>query len=80
MNHSTPNPHLSSTRDRQSVAYPAANNDGYMIYDARRLPKHGINVVVIPYTAFGSTKKIVRNPQSDKLAIMRTLKENGIDL
>lgn len=52
-------------------------------YDQLRqevLPKHGINVVVIPYTAFGSTKKIVRNPQSDKLVIVRILKENGIDL
>ena len=34
--------------------------------------------MVIPYTAFGSTKKITGNPQSDKLAIMHTLKKMAL--
>ena len=69
--------------DKRQTVSGVSRGEQRRIYDLRRqevLPKHGINVVVIPYTAFGSTKKIVRNPQSDKLAIMRTLKENGIDL
>ncbi|MBM6719274.1 hypothetical protein H6B13_06380 [Bacteroides gallinaceum] len=38
------------------------------IYDQRRLdvlPKHGINIVVLRYTDFGSTKKLKRDVESD---------------
>jgi len=69
--------------DKKQTVSGVSRGEQRQKYDQLRqevLPKHGINVVVIPYTAFGSTKKIVRNPQSDKLAIMRILKENGIDL
>ncbi|MCI9030719.1 MAG: hypothetical protein HFJ90_11060 [Muribaculaceae bacterium] len=69
--------------DKKQTVSGVSRGEQRQKYDQLRqevLPKHGINVVVIPYTAFGSTKKIVRNPQSDKLTIMRILKENGIDL
>lgn len=69
--------------DKKQTASGVSRGEQRRIYDQRRqevLPKHGIKVVVIPYTAFGTTKKIVRNPQSDKLVIMRILRENGIDL
>ena len=69
--------------DKRQTVSGVSRGEQRRIYDMRRqevLPKHGINVVIIPYTAFGSTKKLVRRPQSDKLAIMRILRENGIDL
>lgn len=69
--------------DKKQTVSGVSRGEQRRIYDQRRqdvLPKHGINVVVIPYTAFGSTKKMVRDPQSDKLVIMRILRENGIDL
>ncbi len=69
--------------DKKQTVSGVSRGEQRRKYDQLRqevLPKHGINVVVIPYTAFGSTKKIVRNPKSDKLVIMRILRENGIDL
>lgn len=68
--------------DKRQTVSGVTRGEQRQIYDQRRqevLPKHGINVVVIPYTAFGTTKKIVRNPQSDKLVIVRIFRENGID-
>lgn len=69
--------------DKRQTVSGVSRGEQRRIYDLRRqevLPKHGIKVVIIPYTAFGSTKKILRNPQSDKLAIVRILKENGIQV
>lgn len=51
------------------------------IYDERRLtvlPKHGIKVVVIDYSRFGTSKKINRNHDKDILIVKQILVENGI--
>lgn len=51
------------------------------IYDERRLtelPKHGINVVVIDYSQFGTTKKIKRNHDKDIRIVKEILMANGI--
>lgn len=51
------------------------------IYDERRLtelPKHGIKVVVIDYSRFGTTKKIKRNHDKDIQIVKQILEENGI--
>lgn len=51
------------------------------IYDERRmteLPKHGIKVIVIDYTQFGTSKKIKRNHNKDIQIVKQILVENGI--
>lgn len=51
------------------------------IYDERRiteLPKHGIKVIIIDYSRFGTSKKIKRNHDKDILIIKKILTENGI--
>ena len=51
------------------------------IYDERRmteLPKHGIKVIVIDYSKFGTSKKIIRNHDKDLLIVRQILVENGI--
>lgn len=52
------------------------------IYDERRrteLPKHGINVVIISYSDFGASKKLLRNHDSDLAVVKAILKKNGIE-
>lgn len=69
--------------DKRQTVSGVSRGEQRLIYDQRRqevLPKHGIKVIVIPYTAFGVTKKLIRNPQSDKLAIRQILKEKGIEI
>ena len=51
------------------------------IYDERRrteLPKHGIKLVVISYTDFGTSKTLVRNHDADLAVVRGILKRNGI--
>ena len=53
------------------------------IYDERRrtvLPKHGIKLVIINYTDFGTRKKLLRNHDRDLDIVKSVLKTNGIDL
>lgn len=52
------------------------------IYDERRrteLPKHGIKVVIINYTDFGSSKKLIRNHDRDLGIIKSILTKNNIN-
>lgn len=47
------------------------------IYDQRRatiLPHHGINLVIISYTDFGSTKRLIRNHDRDVEIVRNILK------
>lgn len=51
------------------------------IYDNRRreeLPKHGIKLVVISYSDFGTSKKLSRRHDSDLEIVKRIFKDNGI--
>ena len=51
------------------------------IYDERRrteLPKHGIKVVVISYSAFGVSKKLLRKHDADLSIIKTILANNGL--
>ena len=51
------------------------------IYDQRRrelLPQHGIKLIEIHYTDFGSSKKLKRNPEHDKEVIKQILEEHNI--
>lgn len=53
------------------------------IYDERRrivLPKHGIKLVVINYTDFGTRKKLLRNHDRDLEIVKSVLISNGIDI
>lgn len=46
------------------------------IYDERRkteLPKHGINLVIISYSDFGSSKKLKRNKEADIKVVQQIL-------
>ena len=52
------------------------------IYDERRrteLPKHGIKLIVIDYLAFGSSKKLIRDHNTDLEKVKRILKSYGIN-
>lgn len=51
------------------------------IYDNRRreeLPKHGIKLVVISYSDFGTSKKLSRRHDSDLEIVKRIFKDKGI--
>lgn len=51
------------------------------IYDKRRMsefPKHGIKVIVIDYSRFGTSRKIKRNHNKDIQIVKQILVENGI--
>ena len=51
------------------------------IYDERRrigLPKHGIKLVIISYSDFGQTKKLVRNHDTDLNTVKAILKKSGV--
>lgn len=51
------------------------------MYDEKRkieLPKHGIKLVVINYSDFGTSKKLSRHHDTDLEIVRRILKENGV--
>ena len=51
------------------------------IYDERRrteLPKHGIKLVVISYSDFGTTKKLKREHDRDLEVVKEILKKSGV--
>lgn len=67
--------------DRRMTVSGVSRGEQRKIYDERRrteLPKHGIKLVVISYTDFGTTKKLVRDHNADLLVVKRILSLNGI--
>lgn len=51
------------------------------IYDERRrteLPKHGIKVVIISYSDFGASKKLLRNHDANLAIVKAIMTKNGI--
>ena len=58
-------------------------DERWNIYDERRrteLPKHGIKLVVISYSDFGTSKKLVRNRDADLEVVKTILERKGVIL
>lgn len=67
--------------NKKTTVSGVSRDEQRRIYDERRmtvLPKHGINVIVIDYSRFGTSKKIKRDHDKDILIIKQILVENGI--
>ena len=67
--------------NRRMTVSGVSRGEQRKIYDERRrteLPKHGIKLVVISYTDFGTSKTLVRNHDVDLAVIKGILKRNGI--
>lgn len=67
--------------NKKTTVSGVSRDEQRRIYDERRmtvLPKHGINVIVIDYSRFGTSKKIKRDHGKDILIIKQILVENGI--
>lgn len=67
--------------NKKTTVSGVSRDEQRKIYDERRmtvLPKHGINVIVIDYSRFGTSKKIKRDHDKDILIIKQILVENGI--
>lgn len=67
--------------DRRMTVSGVSRGEQRKIYDERRrteLPKHGIKLVVISYTDFGTTKKLERDHNADLQVVKRILDQNGI--
>ena len=67
--------------DRRMTVSGVSRGEQRKIYDERRrteLPKHGIKLVIISYTDFGTTKKLVRDHNADLQVVKRILRQNGI--
>jgi hypothetical protein len=67
--------------DRRMTVSGVSRGEQRKIYDERRrteLPKHGIKLIVISYTDFGMSKKLVRNHDADLLVVKSILERNGI--
>ena len=67
--------------NRRMTVSGVSRGEQRKIYDERRrteLPKHGIKLVVISYTDFGTTKTLVRNHDVDLAVVRGILKRNGI--
>lgn len=67
--------------DRRMTVSGVSRGEQRKIYDERRrteLPKHGIKLVVISYSDFGTTKKLVRDHNADLMVVKRILSQNGI--
>ena len=64
--------------DRRLTVSGVSRGEQRRIYDQRReqvLPEHGIRLVVISYSDFGTTKKLTRNRNNDILVVKRLLCE-----
>jgi len=69
--------------DSKKTASGVSRGDQRRMYDQRRsevLPKHGIKLVVISYTDFGSSKKLVRNYERDLKIVENILMSAGISV
>lgn len=67
--------------NRRMTVSGVSRGEQRKIYDERRrteLPKHGIKLVVISYTDFGTSKTLVRNHDADLAVVKGILKKNGI--
>lgn len=75
--------HTESVRffDKKMTVSGVSRGEQRKIYDERRrteLPKHGIKLVVINYTDFGESKKLLRNHAHDIEVVRRLLKANKV--
>ena len=69
--------------DNKKTVSSVSRGEQRRIYDQRRkdvLPKHGIRLIIIPYTDFGNTKKLERNHDYDFNVVKDILKRNGLEL
>ena len=67
--------------NRRMTVSGVSRGEQRKIYDERRrteLPKHGIKLVIISFSDFGTTKKLRRNHDADLLIVKRILKNNGV--
>lgn len=67
--------------DNKKTVSGISRGEQRKIYDLRRaevLPKHGIKLISIDYSVFGSTKKIKRDHNKDKDIIIQIFKKNRI--
>lgn len=67
--------------NRRMTVSGVSRGEQRKIYDERRrteLPKHGIKLVVISFTDFGTSKTLLRNHDADLEVVKRILKKNGI--
>lgn len=72
--------HTESVRffDRKMTVSGVSRGEQRKIYDERRrteLPKHGIKLVVIDYSDFGDSKKLIRNHAHDIEVVRRILEQ-----
>ena len=64
--------------DKKITVSGVSRDVQHRIYDQRRLdvlPKYGIDIVVLPYSDFGTTKKLKRNVESDLKIISEKLRK-----
>ena len=67
--------------DQRMTVSGVSRGEQRRIYDERRrteLPKHGIKLVVMSYTDFGDTKKLIRNHQKNLAKVKSILSSNGL--
>lgn len=67
--------------DRRMTISGVSRGEQRRIYDERRqtiLPQHGIKLVIIDYTDFGTSKNLSRNHDKDLETVRKILKSNGI--
>ena len=67
--------------NRRMTVSGVSRGEQRKIYDERRrteLPKHGIKLVIISYSDFGTTKKLRRNHDADLLIVKGILQKNGV--
>ncbi len=66
--------------DRRMTVSGVSRGEQRKIYDERRkteLPKHGIVLVILDYSDFGTTKKLVRNHNADLQIVKNKLNQAG---
>ncbi|MCM1313491.1 MAG: hypothetical protein NC206_09290 [Bacteroides sp.] len=67
--------------DKKQTVSGVSRGEQRRIYDERRqevLPQHGIKLIIISYTDFGSAKKLNRNKSFDMDVVKKILIDNGI--
>ncbi len=67
--------------DRRQTVSGVSRGEQRRIYDERRrteLPKHGIRLVVINWSDFGTSKKLIRNHDRDILVVRENLHRSGL--
>ncbi len=67
--------------DRRETASGVSRGEQRRIYDERRrkvLPEHGITLIEIDYTAFGTSKKLKRDHDRDLMVVKSILNSHGV--